>query len=357
MGTAKRFKHMPLFILFLFILGAVSACQENTKTKGTLVFASPRSGDIVPAGDSIRLDLDIPEGVEVDSIQYYIKDSLVASSAGSAGFVASTEGYSFGKLLINAVPYSGGESKKITTNIVLVPNEAPIEYGFTVRNTYPHDPKAYTQGLEIQDGILYESTGEYGQSSLRAVQLETGEVLRKIDLPEQQFGEGLTIVGDKIIQLTWREGIGIVYNKANFEQIKTFPYQASQEGWGICFDGQRYIKSDGSSRLYFLDKDSYRETGWIEVYNDQGPVDSINELEYINGKIYANVYMTDYIVIIDPETGKIEGQLNLIGLLPQSHQTPDTNVLNGIAYDQQNDKLYVTGKNWDSLFEIELLEH
>lgn len=358
MGKDKLPRYMYLILIFLFIIGTVSSCQQNAEKKGTLVFSAPRSGAVVPLGDSIHLGLDIPEGVEVDSIQYFIGDSLLGSTLTNERLSASTEGHAFGKLLITAIPYSpSGASKKITTNIVVVPNQAPVEYGFTVRNTYPHDPHAYTQGLEINKGILYESTGEYGQSSLRTVDLKTGKVTKKVDLPEDQFGEGMTIVDDKIIQLTWREGIGIVYDKNSFEKLKTFPYQASQEGWGLCFDGKRLIKSDGTSRLYFLDKDNYRETGSIEVYSDQGPVDSINELEYIDGKIYANIYMTDYIVIINPDTGMIEGQLNLIGLLPQSHQKPDTNVLNGIAYDHSTNKLYVTGKNWDTLFEIDLLEH
>lgn len=347
---------MQVLIIFLFIMGAVSACQQSKKSNGTIVFSAPRSGAVVPLGDSIALELDIPEGTVVDSIQYYTADSLVGTSIGDGSVKVATDGNRFGRLLISARPYFQGDSKKITSNIILVPNNAPSEFSFSVANTFPHDPSAYTQGLELNQGILYESTGEYGQSSLRKVNLKTGEILKKVDLPKDQFGEGLTIVNDKVVQLTWREGIGIVYDKNTLEKLKTFPYQSSKEGWGLCFDGNRLIKSDGSNRLYFLDKDTFKETGYIEVYNDQGPVDSINELEFIDGKVYANIYMTDYIVIINPDTGMIEGQLNLIGLLPQSHQTAETNVLNGIAYDRNNNKIYVTGKNWDTLFEIQLLE-
>src|SRR5690606_23396759 len=239
---------------------------------------------------------------------------------------------------------------------IIVPASAPEQYAFSVVNTYPHDDKAYTQGLEYKDGFLYESTGLKGQSTLRKVELNTGKVVKKVDLPANLFGEGLTIEGDKIIQLTWQEGIGIVYDLNTFEKLREFNYQASQEGWGIAFDGERFIKSDGSNRLYFLDKDTYQETGFIEVFNDKGAVDQLNELEIINGKVYANVYTTDKIMIIDPLSGKVEGEINLIGLLPQSHHTHETDWLNGIAYDKEQDRLFVTGKNWDTLFEIKLLE-
>lgn len=352
----KKVRHMQLLIIIIFVLGAVSACQQKQSSNGTVTFSTPRSGALVAVGDSIRFQMDVPKDIEIDSVQYYINDSLVGTAKNNLTVSAKISTNQFGRLLLSAHPYIQGESQKIISNVIVVPDSPPAEYSFSVINTFPHDPQAYTQGLELNEGVLYESTGEYGQSSIRKVNLRTGEVVKKIALPDEQFGEGLTIVGDKLIQLTWREGIGIVYNKHTLEKIKTFPYQSSKEGWGLCFDGERLIKSDGSNRLYFLDKDTYQETGYVEVYNDKGPVDSINELEFIDGKVYANIYTTDYIVIINPESGRVEGQLNLIGLLPQSHQTPETNVLNGIAYDKNTSKLYVTGKNWDTLFEIQLID-
>lgn len=354
-GLNNFLKHMQVLISILFILGTISACNPQQQQK-TIVFSSPSAGSIIPKGDSVLLQLDIPEGQLVDSIVYHIDDQSVGSTRNNNPVVISTEGKRYGNHLLTAQYFQQGKMTEQTSNIIVVPTEAPAEYSFSVVHTFPHDPKAYTQGLEYHDGVLYESTGEYGESSLRKVDLNTGKVLQKIDLPKEQFGEGMTIVGSHIIQLTWQEGIGIVYDKNSFNKIKTFNYQASQEGWGLCFDGEKLIKSDGSNRLYFLDKDTYQETGYIEVFNHKGPVDSINELEYIDGKVYANLYTTDLIVIINPETGAIEGQLNLIGLLPQSHQTTDTNVLNGIAYDHTGKRLFVTGKNWDTLFEIKMLE-
>lgn len=342
-------------MILFWLFGTMIACNSQ-KVPKTISFSSPKAGTLISAGDSVELRLQIPEGNSVDSIVYLVDGKVIRKQQDNTTFYFDTNGQSFGSKLIVAKHYQEGKETESTSNIVIVPSSAPEQYAFTVVNTFPHDTKAYTQGLEYQDGFLYESTGLNGKSSLRKVELATGKVLKKVDLPSTLFGEGLTIVGNKIIQLTWQSGIGIVYDKNTFEKEREFSYQASREGWGITFDGERLIKSDGTNRLYFLDKDNYQETGFIEVYTDKGPLDQINELEYLNGKVYANVYMTDKIVIIDPLSGMVEGEINLIGLLPQSHHTPETDWLNGIAYDKHNDRLFVTGKNWDTLFEIKLLK-
>ena len=337
------------------MIGTMYSCNSQKSTK-SITFYSPEPGKIVNVGDSVELALSIPDGEKIDSIIYLVDGEVVGKRNDHAAFYFDTNGHKFGSKLITARHYQNGEERESTSNIILLPASAPEQFAFSVVNTFPHDTKAYTQGLEYQNGFLYESTGLRGESTLRKVELNTGKVVNKIDLPAQYFGEGLTLVGDKIIQLTWEEGVGIVYDKNTFEKEQEFNYQASREGWGIAFDGERLIKSDGTNRLYFLDKDTYQETGFIEVFTDKGALDQINELEFIDGKIYANVYMTDKIVIIDPNTGVVEGEINLIGLLPQSHHTPETDWLNGIAYDKEKDRLFVTGKNWDTLFEIKLLK-
>lgn len=342
-------------MIFLLFIGTLLACNSQ-KVQTTISFSSPESGSFVRLGDDVELRVEVPEDGKTDSIVYLIDGKVIGKQQDNSSFYFDTNGQSFGRKLIVARHYGDGTEREATTNIVVVPSSSPQQYAFSVVNTFPHDTKAYTQGLEFQDGYLYESTGLRGQSSLRKVELESGKVVQKVDLPPNLFGEGLTLVDGKIIQLTWQEGIGIVYDKSSFEKEREFTYQASEEGWGITFDGERLIKSDGSNRLYFLDKDNYQETGYIEVYTDRGPLDQLNELEYIDGKVYANVYMTDKIVIIDPKTGAVEGEINLIGLLPQSHHTPETDWLNGIAYDKHGGRLFVTGKNWDTLFEIKLLE-
>jgi glutamine cyclotransferase len=356
MTTILRLKNKMKFGLIIFLaIGTMLACNSQ-KTPKTISFSSPEPGTLVSQGDSVELRLQIPEGNTVDSIVYLVDGEVIGKSQGNTAFYFDTNGQGFGSKLIAARHYQDGQSGESTSNIIIVPSSAPEQYAFSVVNTYPHDVKAYTQGLEYKNGFLYESTGLRGESTLRKVELTTGKVLKKIDLPANLFGEGLTIVGDKIIQLTWEEGIGIVYDLNTFDKLREFNYQASREGWGITFDGERLIKSDGTNRLYFLDKDTYQETGFIEVYNDKGAVDQLNELEFIDGKVYANVYTTDKIVIIDPLSGRVEGEINLIGLLPESHHTQDTDWLNGIAYDKEKDRIFVTGKNWDTLFEIKLLK-
>lgn len=226
-------------------------------------------------------------------------------------------------------------------------------YTYKVVHTYPHDRGAYTQGLVFDSGFLYESTGLLGQSTLRCVELETGTVLKSRALSAQHFGEGVTVCGDRIIQLTWRSQVGFVYDKDSFELWREFTYPT--EGWGITYDGQRLIMSDGSSRLYFLTPENFQVTGSIEVTDNGQPVSGLNELEYIRGEIYANVWPTDRIVRIAPETGRVTGWIELAGLLPPEDRTEPVDVLNGIAYDAGNDRLFVTGKLWPKLFEIELV--
>ena len=227
----------------------------------------------------------------------------------------------------------------------------PISYTYDVVKEYPHDKNAFTQGLVIEKGVLYESTGLQGNSTLRRVELETGNVLQIYELPNDFFGEGITIFGDRIIQLTYREHRGFVYDKHSFELLREFSYPT--EGWGITNDGSRLIMSDGTATLYFLDPETFEKVGQVEV-NDNGPVIYLNELEYINGKVYANIWVEDKIAIIDPQTGQVKGWINLTGIYNQENS--DTNgVLNGIAYDAEENRLFVTGKMWSKLFEIRLI--
>jgi len=232
------------------------------------------------------------------------------------------------------------------------PDVIPV-YSYSIVNTYPHDPDAFTQGLVFDDGVLYEGTGLYGQSSLRRVELETGDTLQIRELSDQFFGEGITVCGERIIQLTWQSHIGFVYDKDSFELLPGFNY--STEGWGITHDGTRLIMSDGTSTLHFLDPQTFEEIGRVEVFDDDGPVTRLNELEYVQGEVYANVWQTDRIAMIAPETGRVVGWIELEGLLSEEDRSQPVDVLNGIAYDAQTDRLFVTGKLWPKLFEIELI--
>jgi len=226
-------------------------------------------------------------------------------------------------------------------------------FTFHIVRTYPHDPNAYTQGLAYDDGRLYEGTGQRGRSSLRLVDLETGEVLQIHHLHERYFGEGIVLYEGRIVQLTWQSNLGFVYEQESFKKLLEFPY--TTEGWGITYDGQRLIMSDGSATLYFRDPQNFEETGRITVHDQGRPVYQLNELEFVHGKVYANVWQTDTIAEIDPASGNVTGWIDLSGLLAYMDLSRPIDVLNGIAYDSENDRLFVTGKLWPKLFEIELV--
>ncbi len=224
-------------------------------------------------------------------------------------------------------------------------------YGYTVVNSYPHDPQAFTQGLIFRDGVLYESTGVNGQSSLRKVRLETGEVLQRINVDGRYFAEGMTDWGNRLIQLTYTTKIGFVYDIASFALQRTFDYTG--QGWGLTHDQRRLIMSDGTSALRFLDPETLRETGRVTVRDGARPIENLNELEWVKGEVLANVWLTDRIAIIAPDTGRVTAWLDLTGIRgPVRSGTDD--VLNGIAYDAARDRLFVTGKYWSRLFEIRI---
>jgi len=224
--------------------------------------------------------------------------------------------------------------------------------GYEVIARFPHDTSAYTQGLLYHGGVLYESTGRYGASELRRVELETGRVLQRVRLPDDRFGEGLALLDGKLYQLTWESEVGYIYDVETLALLDSFTYAG--EGWGLTTDGRSLIMSNGSDTLRYLDPQTFEITRTVAVHDRGAPLKEINELEYINGVLYANVYRTDWIVRIDPETGEVLGWTNMRGLLPANERTPYTDVLNGIAYDAENDRLFVTGKLWPALFHVRL---
>jgi len=229
----------------------------------------------------------------------------------------------------------------------------PAAYTFRVVAAYPHDPEAFTQGLVYSGGALYESTGLYGLSSVREVALETGDVQRSQPLDGIYFGEGLALVDDTLIQLTWKEQTLFAYDRATLAPTRQVPVSLA-EGWGLAYDGKQLIVSDGSASLYFWDPDTFAEVRRIEVHDENGPIDQLNELEFVEGRIYANIWHSDRIAIIHPRTGWVTGWVDLAGLLPPAQRVHREAVLNGIAYDPATGRLFVTGKWWPAMFEIEI---
>jgi glutamine cyclotransferase len=225
-------------------------------------------------------------------------------------------------------------------------------YGYEVVNTFPHDAQAFTQGLIFQDGALVESTGLEGHSTLRRVELQTGKVLQKVDVPTFYFAEGLTLFGGKLYQLTWKAEKGFVYDPQTFKKTGEFPYEG--QGWGLTHDADSLILSDGSNQLRFIDPNTYQVKRSINVTDGGRPVQELNELEYVKGEIYANVWHEDRVARIDPQTGRVNGWIDFSGLLRPGDVTDEEAVLNGIAYDESGDRLFVTGKLWPKLFEVRL---
>lgn len=244
----------------------------------------------------------------------------------------------------------------VATASTLAKSPLPAENdGYQIVHVFPHDPKAFTQGLIYKDGHLYESTGLNGRSSLRMVDLTSGQVLQQHDVPAEYFGEGLTDWGSTLIQLTWLAHKGFVYDRFSFSLLRTFPYEG--EGWGLTHDSTQLIMSDGSSYLRFLDPNSFRELRRLRVTDEKGhAIDKLNELEFIRGEIYANIWETDKIARISPRTGKVLGWLDLSGIIDKRELEGSGAVLNGIAYDDAGDRLFVTGKLWPKLFEIKLAD-
>ena len=240
--------------------------------------------------------------------------------------------------------------------ISIVSEKKPKLYTYTILNEYPHDKTAYTQGLEFYRDTLYESTGLRGKSSLRKVNFETGEVYIKTTLNKVYFGEGISFLNDKLYQLTWQGDMGFQYDPNQLKMEKSFAYQESKEGWGLCNDGKKLYKSDGSHQIWILDAENQKEIGKIQVMTDKNALRKINELEWVNGKIYANTYQfkKEVGIIINPKKGAVEGVIDFSGLKSKVEQLSNLDVLNGIAYHPTRKTFFVTGKNWSKLFEVKI---
>ena len=246
----------------------------------------------------------------------------------------------------NQTKRQGETSKQMATT--------PKNYTYTIRNTYPHLTTSYTQGLQFIDGVMWEGTGQHGESVLQTIDLENGKAKTIAKLPDSEFGEGITVLGDSIYQLTWQSNTAYLYDRKTGKEIKKFRYAG--EGWGLTSDGESLYMSNGTAKIYKINPQTFRREGSITATVNGVAVNYLNELEWINGKIWANVYTLDEIVIIDPKTGVVEGVIDLTNILPQSEVTDKTDVLNGIAYDAKGDRVFVTGKNWSKIFEIEIIE-
>ncbi|HET8837975.1 MAG TPA: glutaminyl-peptide cyclotransferase [Flavobacteriaceae bacterium] len=307
-------------------------------------------------GDEMEVSVQNPDNIVIDSVVYFYGNMRLGKVVGNEEFLLTFKNQKLGNNPFSAKIYSQGKVSEISETLKLLYNKKPVLYTYKIIETYPHDIDAYTQGLEFYQDTLYESTGLHGISSLRKLDYKTGEVLKKIDLPQKYFGEGITVLNDKIYMLTWQAGKGFIYDVNTFEQLKTFDFDKSKEGWGLTNNGKMLYKSDGTEKIWLLDPETLEEERYIQTVTNHGITTKLNELEWVEGKIYANTYLKDGVVIIDPETGAIEGLIDFRGLREKVTQHSKLDVLNGIAYNPKTKKLYVTGKNWDKLFEVEIIK-
>lgn len=313
-------------------------------------------------GEKAAIKFEQLEGNQIDSVQLYVNNKRVNKNEPSV--IINTADFGVGKHAVTALAFYPNKSKKLNNSIEVLAKKAPKVYSYKLLNTYPHDKEAYTQGLEYKNGYLYESTGRRGQSTLRKVEIKTGKVLQKIDLDAKYFGEGMTIFNNKIYWLTWQSRKGFIYDLETFKQLGSFDYNNSNEGWGLTHNDSELIKTDGTNKIWFLNPENLQEKRSIQVYTHDRALDKLNEIEYIDGKIFSNYWKTDgkgkaTIAIIDPNSGAVEGLIGLDDLrdVILKEQTLDQDeVLNGIAYDAENNRLFVTGKHWGKLFEIELIK-
>ena len=343
----KFIKQASLFSLLLLTLNSCGEASYRFRIN------SPEKTTL---GETVNIKFEQLNGEKVDSVHVYAGTKRLTLKNNETSI--NTNELGVGKHPITALAFIPGKVKRVNNAIEVFSNKKYDTYSYKIINTYPHDTNAFTQGLEYHNGFLYETTGRNGQSWLRKVELETGKVLQQYDLSDKYFGEGMTIVDNQIFWLTWKAGKGFIFDLDTFKIVKEFKYQKSIEGWGLTHSENALIKSDGSNKLWFLNPTTQKEERNIQVYTDKITLEKLNELEYINGKIYANYWQKPFIAIINPENGVVDGVVELKGLVTEIKKTQKItdgdDVLNGIAFDKENNRLFVTGKKWGKLFEIEI---
>jgi glutamine cyclotransferase len=322
------------------------ACGGSDTKINNFSITTNASKNTIQLGGTLKLSLKNPNNLSITSISYELNGNHISES-----FVVNSK---LGEQMITAKVNYDDTSEEVSSKIIVLNNESPKIYSYKIINEYPHDIASYTQGLEFYNGELYESTGQYGQSKLRRVDYKTGEVLKNVNLPNQYFGEGLTVMKNKLYQLTWRENTGFIYDVKTLVKTGTFKYGNSKEGWGLCNDGVYLYKSDGTDKIYTLDATNFTEQSYIEAYTNNGKIASLNELEWIDGHIYANIYQRNGVAIINPKNGAVDGVIDFSPLKDKVTQHPKLDVLNGIAFNPETNTIFVTGKEWDKLFEVEV---
>lgn len=342
----KILRYISVFLLLLTFI----SCGTNSKQKKSDFSINTNSSEKkLNLNSVLSLSIDNKKNYVIDSVNYFYEGEVTSNKL-------NLKDSKLGKQEIEATIYYEGNQQKTSKKITVLNSSSPKVYSYKIINEYPHDITSYTQGLEFYNGQLYESTGQRGESKLRKVDYKTGEVLNNVDLAKEYFGEGLTVLKNKVYLLTWQKNIGFVYDANSLEKESSFNYGKSKEGWGICNNAKVLYKSDGTENIWMLNPETLEEKGFIQTYTNKGKIVGINELEWIDGKIFANRYQKNGVAIINPNNGAIEGVVDFSPLKKLVKQHEKLDVLNGIAYNALTKTLFVTGKRWDKLFEVEIIE-
>lgn len=347
-------KHLILVVLSIFAI----SCGDKGSLQGNYSITTDATKNSVKNGGAISITLQAKKNKTIDSVIYAFDGKMLGSKTNTEALTTTLSSPKLGQRELTATIYTPDGNTTTSQKINILHTQAPKVYTYKIVNRYPHQTDAYTQGLEFVGDTLYESNGEYGKSNLRKLDYKTGKVLKEETLDNAYFAEGMTIIGDNIYQLTWKGNTGFIYNKNTFKTTGTFTYKNSRQGWGLANDGKVIYKSDGTSKIWTLDPSNLAEQSYIEPTDNKKVTSKLNELEWVNGKIYANNYQVDLISIINPTTGAIEGLIDLRTLKDEVQDGLDeaNEVLNGIAYKENEGRLFVTGKHWNTLFEIEIVE-
>ena len=336
-----------LKIIFVLILFTKCGDSSNRLKKNFSIQINAEK-NIISNSDTLKISILNLNSIKIDSTQFQLDNNKVSNKI-------ILKNISLGEKIIKAKVFFNNKKEVLIKKIVVLSSIKPKIYNYEILNIYQHDINSYTQGLEFHKGVLYESTGQYGESKLRAIDYKNNKILKNINLSPSYFGEGLTVLNEKIYQLTWKEGRGLIYDVNTLEQLDSFNYGQSKEGWGLCNDGRQLYKTDGSENIWILNAETLEEESFVQAYTNKGKLTNLNELEWVEGKIYANRYQKNGVAIVNPTNGAIEAVLDFKELKNKVTNHSGLDVLNGIAYNAETKSLFVTGKRWDKLFEVRII--